>query len=154
MNTNPMQRALIVADPGMVQFGFVDTVLAQLALRDEKVATSIYGTIKPDPTLGQTIEIAKQMRDFKPDTVIAVGGGSALDAAKIARYIYEYSLDQEADFLDSYENVSELFLRLQQKFIDIRKRIVKFKTPNSNTSLLYSNNIWYRFRSYTIRCYY
>ncbi|MDO4205539.1 MAG: aldehyde dehydrogenase family protein, partial [Streptococcus gallolyticus] len=56
----PMQRALIVADPGMVQFGFVDTVLAQLALRDEKVATSIYGTIKPDPTLGQTIEIAKQ----------------------------------------------------------------------------------------------
>lgn len=109
-----MQRALIVADPGMVQFGFVDTVLAQLALRDEKVATSIYGTIKPDPTLGQTIEIAKQMRDFKPDTVIAVGGGSALDAAKIARYIYEYSLDQEADFLDSYENVSELFLRLQQ----------------------------------------
>ena len=43
----------------MVQFGFVDTVLAQLALRDEKVATSIYGTIKPDPTLGQTIEIAK-----------------------------------------------------------------------------------------------
>ena len=123
----PMQRALIVADPGMVQFGFVDTVLAQLALRDEKVATSIYGTIKPDPTLGQTIEIAKQMRDFKPDTVIAVGGGSALDAAKIARYIYEYSLDQEADFLDSYENVSELFLRLQQKFIDIRKRIVKFK---------------------------
>ena len=76
----PMQRALIVADPGMVQFGFVDTVLAQLALRDEKVATSIYGTIKPDPTLGQTIEIAKQMRDFKPDMIIAVGG-SALDAA-------------------------------------------------------------------------
>ncbi len=125
--TEEMTRALIVADPGMVQFGFVDTVLGQLALRDQKVETSIYGTIKPDPTLGQTIEIARQMRDFKPDTVIAVGGGSALDAAKIARYIYEYSLDQEADFLDSYEKVSELFLRLQQKFIDIRKRIVKFK---------------------------
>ena len=125
--TEEMTRALIVADPGMVQFGFVDTVLGQLALRDQKVETSIYGTIKPDPTLGQAIEIARQMRDFKPDTVIAVGGGSALDAAKIARYIYEYSLDQEADFLDSYEKVSELFLRLQQKFIDIRKRIVKFK---------------------------
>lgn len=120
-------RALIVADPGMVQFGFVDTVLAQLALREEKVVTSLYGTIKPDPTLGQTIEIAKQMASFKPDTIIAVGGGSAMDAAKIARYIYEYSLDQEEDFLESYEAVSELFLRLQQKFIDIRKRIVKFK---------------------------
>ncbi|MGC4432359.1 iron-containing alcohol dehydrogenase, partial [Streptococcus suis] len=57
----------------------------------------------------------------------AVGGGSAMDAAKIARYIYEYSLDQEEGFLESYEAVSELFLRLQQKFIDIRKRIVKFK---------------------------
>lgn len=120
-------RALIVADPGMVQFGFVDTVLAQLALREEKVVTSLYGTIKPDPTLGQTIEIAKQMASFKPDTIIAVGGGSAMDAAKIARYIYEYSLDQEEGFLESYEAVSELFLRLQQKFIDIRKRIVKFK---------------------------
>lgn len=123
----PMTRALIVADPGMVQFGFVDTVLAQLALRDEKVATSIYGTIKPDPTLGQTIEIAKQMRDFKPDTVIAIGGGSAIDASKIARLIYEVSLDRGDEFLDSYDAVSEFFLELQQKFIDIRKRIVKFK---------------------------
>ena len=122
-----MTSALIVADPGMVQFGFVYTVLAQLALREEKVVTSLYGTIKPDPTLGQTIEIAKQMASFKPDTIIAVGGGSAMDAAKIARYIYEYSLDQEEGFLESYEAVSELFLRLQQKFIDIRKRIVKFK---------------------------
>ena len=123
----PMKRAIIVADPGMVQFGFVDTVYAQLALREEKVATSLYGAIKPDPTLGQTIEIARQMRDFKPDTVIAIGGGSAMDAAKIARLIYEVSLDREPGFLDSYEAVSELFTELQQKFIDIRKRIVKFK---------------------------
>lgn len=122
-----MKRALIVADPGMVQFGFVDTVYAQLALRDEKVETSLYGTIKPDPTLGQTIEIAKQMREFKPDTVIAIGGGSAIDASKIARLIYEVSLDRGAEFLDSYDAVSEFFLELQQKFIDIRKRIVKFK---------------------------
>ena len=123
----PMKRALIVADPGMVQFGFVDTVYAQLALRDEKVETSLYGTIKPDPTLGQTIEIAKQMREFKPDTVIAIGGGSAIDASKIARLIYEVSLDRGAEFLDSYYALSEFFLELQQKCIDIRKRIVKFK---------------------------
>ena len=49
-----------------------------------------------------------------------------MDATKIARYIYEYSLDQEPGFLDSYEKVSEVFKELQQKFVDIRKRIVKF----------------------------
>lgn len=121
-----INRAFIVADPGMVQFGFVDKLYDQLALRDEPVKTSIYGTVRPDPTLGQTIEIAKQMEQFKPDTILAIGGGSALDAAKIARFIYEYSIDQPEGFLDSYEQVSELFTRLQQKFIDIRKRIVKF----------------------------
>lgn len=121
-----IHRAFIVADPGMVQFGFVDTVYAQIELREEPVKTSIYGTVRPDPTLGQTIDIAKQMKEFKPDTIIAIGGGSALDAAKIARYIYEYSIDQEEGFLDSYEKVSELFLELQQKFMDIRKRIVRF----------------------------
>ena len=110
-----INRAFIVADPGMVQFGFVDKVYAQLEVRNNEVKTAIYGTVRPDPTLGQTIEIAKQMAQFKPDTVIAIGGGSALDAAKIARYIYEYSLDQEPGFLESYEAVSELFTRLQQK---------------------------------------
>jgi len=129
-----INRAFIVADPGMVQFGFVDKVYAQLEVRDNEVKTSIYGTVRPDPTLGQTIEIAKQMAQFKPDTVIAIGGGSALDAAKIARYIYEYSLDQEPGFLDSYEAVSELFTRLQQKYLDIRKRIVKFHHA-TNTKL-------------------
>lgn len=121
-----VSRAFIVADPGMVKFGFVDKVYEQLEIRDNVVKTSIYGTVRPDPTLGQTIEIAKQMSEFQPDTVIAIGGGSALDASKIARFIYEYSLEQEPGFLDSYEKVSELFTRLQQKFIDIRKRIVKF----------------------------
>lgn len=121
-----IKRAFIVADPGMVQFGFVDKVLDQLLIRETPVKTSLYGTVRPDPTLGQTIEIARQMAEFKPDTVIALGGGSALDAAKIARYIYEYSLDQEPGFMDSYEKVSELFTLLQQKFVDIRKRIVKF----------------------------
>lgn len=124
--TEDIKRAFIVADPGMVQFGFVDKVYDQLAVRDTPVKTALYGTVKPDPTLGQTIEIARQMAEFKPDTVIALGGGSSLDAAKIARYIYEYSLDQPAGFMDDYAKVSELFLLLQQKFVDIRKRIVKF----------------------------
>ncbi|WP_415583841.1 bifunctional acetaldehyde-CoA/alcohol dehydrogenase [Liquorilactobacillus nagelii] len=121
-----LEKAFIVADPGMVKFGFVDMICNQLALRDKPVKTSIYGTVKPDPTLGQTIEIAKQMEQFQPDTIIAIGGGSALDAAKIARLIYEYSLEQPADFLNNYEKVRHLFNRLQLKFIDIRKRIVQF----------------------------
>lgn len=124
--TEDINRAFIVADPGMVKFGFVDKVYDQLAARENEVKTALYGTVRPDPMLGQTIEIAQQMAQFEPDTVIAIGGGSALDATKIARYIYEYSLDQEPGFLDSYEKVSEVFKELQQKFVDIRKRIVKF----------------------------
>lgn len=124
--TEDINRAFIVADPGMVKFGFVDKVYDQLAVRENEVKTALYGTVRPDPMLGQTIEIAQQMAQFEPDTVIAIGGGSALDATKIARYIYEYSLDQEPGFLDSYEKVSEVFKELQQKFVDIRKRIVKF----------------------------
>lgn len=121
-----LKKAFVVADPGMVQFGFVDKVYSQLDLRPNQVKISLYGTVDPDPTLGQTIEIAKQMHQFKPDTIIAIGGGSALDAAKIARYIYEYSYDKEG-FLDDQEKVSALFVKLQQKFMDIRKRIVTFK---------------------------
>ena len=124
--TEDINRAFIVADPGMVKFGFVDKVYDQLAARENEVKTALYGTVRPDPMLGQTIEIAQQMAQFEPDTVIAIGGGFALDATKIARYIYEYSLDQEPGFLDSYEKVSEVFKELQQKFVDIRKRIVKF----------------------------
>lgn len=124
--TEDINRAFIVADPGMVKFGFVDKVYDQLAARENEVKTALYGTVRPDPMLGQTIEIAQQMAQFESDTVIAIGGGSALDATKIARYIYEYSLDQEPGFLDSYEKVSEVFKELQQKFVDIRKRIVKF----------------------------
>ncbi|HLQ39989.1 MAG TPA: bifunctional acetaldehyde-CoA/alcohol dehydrogenase [Tetragenococcus sp.] len=125
-----IERAFIVADPGMVQFGFVDKLYEQLEVRDNPVKTAIYSSVKPDPTLGQTIEIAQQMQEFRPDTILAVGGGSALDAAKIARYIYEYSIDQPAGFLDSYEKVSEVFVQLQQKFLDIRKRIAKFHHSN------------------------
>lgn len=103
--TEDINRAFIVADPGMVKFGFVDKVYDQLAARENEVKTALYGTVRPDPMLGQTIEIAQQMAQFEPDTVIAIGGGSALDATKIARYIYEYSLDQEPGFLDSYEKL-------------------------------------------------
>lgn len=123
-----MERAFIVADPGMVQFGFVDKILDQFTLREVHVKTSIYGSVRPDPTINQTIEIARQMAEFKPDTVILIGGGSALDAGKIARFLYEYSSQSEHEgILEDDAALKELFQELAQKFMDIRKRIVKFE---------------------------
>ena len=93
----------------------------------------------PDPPLSQAIKIAKQMKKFAPDTIIAIGG-NALDVSKITHYIYEYSLDQEDGWLDIYDNVSELIKELQQKFVDIRKRIVKFK-HETRTSLVMTRSL-------------
>lgn len=121
-----VDRAFIVADPGMVKFGFVDKILDQFALRDDQVKTSFYGSVSPDPTISQAIEIARQMADFKPDTVVLLGGGSALDAGKIARFLYEYSATNP-DILYDDEALKNLFQELAQKFMDIRKRIVKFE---------------------------
>ncbi|MBT0879664.1 iron-containing alcohol dehydrogenase, partial [Campylobacter sp. 2018MI01] len=59
--TEHIDRAMIVADPGMVKFGFVDKVYDELEARENPVKTSLYGTVHPDPTLGQTMEIARQM---------------------------------------------------------------------------------------------
>ncbi|AYG01239.1 bifunctional acetaldehyde-CoA/alcohol dehydrogenase [Lactococcus allomyrinae] len=120
-----VHKAFIVADPGMVKFGFVDKVLEQLAVRTTQVQTSIYGSVQPDPTLSEAIAIARQMNEFHPDTVIAIGGGSALDAAKIGRLIYEYSYRGEVDLTDD-KALKHLFEELAQKFMDIRKRVVKF----------------------------
>ncbi|KRN74872.1 hypothetical protein IV73_GL000995 [Weissella kandleri] len=125
-----VSRAFIVADPGMVQFGFVDKVLDQFNLSTTPVKTSLYGTVRPDPTISQAVEIARQMSDFKPDTVIALGGGSALDAGKISRFLYEYSTTHPG-ILEDDDALKNLFGELQQKFMDIRKRIVKFDQPRS-----------------------
>ncbi|HEY0222198.1 MAG TPA: bifunctional acetaldehyde-CoA/alcohol dehydrogenase [Lactovum miscens] len=124
-----IHRAFIVADPGMVKFGFVEKVLEQLAVRPTSVETSIYGSVKPDPTLSQAIEIARQMHDFNPDTVICLGGGSALDAGKIGRLIHEYASRGEVDLNDNVA-LKHLFEEFAQKFVDIRKRIIKFYHPH------------------------
>ncbi|MDR0300603.1 MAG: bifunctional acetaldehyde-CoA/alcohol dehydrogenase [Streptococcaceae bacterium] len=124
-----VHRAFIVADPGMVQFGFVDKVLEQLALRPSQIQTSIYGSVKPDPTLSQAVEIARHMHEFEPDTVICLGGGSALDAGKIGRLIYEYAARGEVDLEDD-ASLKHLFEEFAQKFVDIRKRIIKFYHPH------------------------
>ncbi|MDR0297140.1 MAG: bifunctional acetaldehyde-CoA/alcohol dehydrogenase [Streptococcaceae bacterium] len=124
-----IHRAFIVADPGMVKFGFVDKVMEQLAVRPEPVQAHIYSNVQPDPLLSQAIDIARQMADFEPDSVIMIGGGSALDAGKVGRLIYEYASRGEADLSDD-ESLKHLFEEFAQKFVDIRKRIVKFYHPH------------------------
>ena len=114
-------RVFIVSDPGMMEFGYVKRVTDELALRSDNPVVSVYSAVKPDPTINQTREIAKQMEEFKPDTIILLGGGSALDAGKIARMIYE--------------NPNVDFKEMQQKFIDIRKRVVPFDKPQKTSMI-------------------
>ena len=76
------------------------------------VSHATFFDVAPDPTLACAIEGTKQMRAFEPDTIIALGGGSAMDAAKIMWVMYEHP---EVDFMD-----------MAMRFVDIRKRIYTF----------------------------
>lgn len=105
-------RALIVADPMMVELGYVDKVRYQLNKNASKIAVEIFSDVEPDPDLETVRKGTEIMRSFKPDVIIALGGGSAMDAGKAMWLFYECP---EADFIG-----------MAQKFMDIRKRIYKF----------------------------
>lgn len=105
-------RALIVCDPMMVQLGFLDRVTYQLRKNASVSAIEVYSEIEPDPDLTTVRKGTEIMNRFKPDVVIALGGGSAMDAAKAMWLFYE---NPEADFVG-----------MSQKFMDIRKRVYKF----------------------------
>ncbi|MBO5502394.1 MAG: iron-containing alcohol dehydrogenase, partial [Clostridia bacterium] len=104
------KRAFIVTDNFLYENGFTKPITDKL---DEMgiVHTSFFN-VQPDPTLANAKEGAAQMAAFKPDTIIALGGGSAMDAAKIMWVLYEHP---EADFMD-----------MAMRFIDIRKRVYTF----------------------------
>ena len=104
------KRAFIVTDTFLYQNGYTKPITDKL---DEMgIAHSTFFNVQPDPTLANACEGAQQMRAFKPDTIIALGGGSAMDAAKIMWVLYEHP---EADFMD-----------MAMRFVDIRKRIYTF----------------------------
>lgn len=107
-----ISRALIVTDPMMVQLGYVDKVVYQLNKNSNKVAIEIFSDVEPDPDLATVRKGAEVMCSFKPDVVIALGGGSAMDAAK-GMWLF-------------YENPDADFASMSQKFADIRKRVYKF----------------------------
>ena len=77
-----IKRVFIVTDPGMVQFGYVDVLIDHLKQRREEVAWTIFSDVEPNPTSTTVFKGAQWMRDFEPDCIIALGGGSAMDAAK------------------------------------------------------------------------
>ncbi|KZL91244.1 bifunctional acetaldehyde-CoA/alcohol dehydrogenase [Clostridium magnum] len=104
------KKAFIVTDKVLYQLGYVDKVTK--ILDDIGVAYKIYCDVEPDPTLAAANKGAEQLRSFEPDTIIAVGGGSAMDAAKIMWVMYEHP---EVAFED-----------LAMRFMDIRKRVFTF----------------------------
>jgi acetaldehyde dehydrogenase/alcohol dehydrogenase len=105
-------KAFIVTDPSMTQLGYVNKVLYQLRKRADYVHCEIFDSVEPDPSLETIMKGVEVMNNFKPDVIIALGGGSAIDAAKGMWLFYE---DPNADF----KNMS-------LKFLDIRKRAYKF----------------------------
>lgn len=107
-----IKRALIVTDPMMVQLGYVAKVVKQLERNANGVAIEIFSDVEPDPDLTTVRKGTEVMNSFKPDVIVALGGGSALDAAKGMWLFYE---QPEADFI-----------AMAQKFADIRKRVYKF----------------------------
>ena len=104
------KRAFIVTDSFLYHNGYTKAITDRL---DEMgIEHTTFFDVAPDPTLGCAAEGAKQMTAFAPDCIIALGGGSAMDAAKIMWVLYEHP---KADFMD-----------MAMRFIDIRKRVYTF----------------------------
>ena len=104
------KKAFIVTDSFLYNNGYTKCITDKLDEMGIKHTT--FYNVEPDPSLASAKEGAKQMRSFEPDTIIALGGGSAMDAAKIMWVLYEHP---EVDFLD-----------MAMRFIDIRKRVYTF----------------------------
>ena len=104
------KKAFIVTDSFLYNNGYTKAIEAKL---DEMgIAHTTFYNVAPDPTLACAREGAAQMQSFQPDLILAIGGGSAMDAGKIMWVLYEHP---EADFMD-----------MAMRFVDIRKRVYTF----------------------------
>ena len=108
-----IHRAFIVCDHTMVDLGFTKRIMDVLAARPDKVDVQLYCDVEPDPSIQTVRDGVKLMNSFQPDVIIALGGGSAMDAAKGMWLFYE---QPDVSFDD-----------IKQKFMDIRKRA--FQVP-------------------------
>lgn len=104
------KKAFIVTDSFLFQNGYTKPITDKL--NEMGIDHTTFFNVEPDPSLASAKEGAAAMSQFRPDVIIALGGGSAMDAAKIMWVLYEHP---EADFLD-----------MAMRFIDIRKRIYTF----------------------------
>jgi len=107
-----VERVTIVTDATMTRIGVVDKVIDVLQRRSNNVSLQIIDNVEPEPSIKTVKAGAEVLRAFKPDTIIAVGGGSPMDAAKVMWLLYEHP---EVNFSD-----------LKEKFFDVRKRAFTF----------------------------
>ncbi len=107
---NPRKRAFIVTDRFLYGNGYTKPITDKL--NEIGISYTVFSEVEPDPTLNIAKKGAEMMTSFAPDVIIAVGGGSAMDAAKIMWVLYEHP---DADFTD-----------MAMRFSDIRKRIYTF----------------------------
>jgi len=121
---NDISKAFIITDPGMVELGYVERVLYYLRRRKGRnyVHCEIFSDVEPDPSIQTVRKGVERMKQFNPDVIIALGGGSPMDAAKAMWLFYEYP---ESDFND-----------LKQKFMDIRKRVVRYPNLGRNAQFV------------------
>ncbi len=107
-----ISRAFIVTDQSMVKLGYVDKIIYQLEKHANRVHIKIFSDVEPDPSFDTIDRGVEAMGEFNPDVIIALGGGSAIDAAKGMWLFYEHpDVDKEG---------------LKLKFLDIRKRTYKY----------------------------
>ena len=114
------KKAFIVTDKVLFQMGYTNKVTE--VLEKNGIQYKIFSDVEPDPTLRCARAGAKEMLDFNPDVIISLGGGSAVDAAKIMWVMYEHP---EVNFHD-----------LAMTFMDIRKRIYKFPTMGQKAMMV------------------
>ena len=114
---NPRKRAFIVTDRFLYGNGYTKPITDKL--NEIGISYTVFSEVEPDPTLNIAKKGAEQMTNFAPDVIIAVGGGSAMDAAKIMWVLYEHP---DADFTD-----------MAMRFSDIRKRIYTFPKIGEKT---------------------
>ena len=104
------KKAFIVTDSFLYSNGYTKPI--EKSLEAQGIMFTTFSNVAPDPTLACAKEGAKLMASFKPDVIIAIGGGSAMDAGKIMWVLYEHP---EVDFMD-----------MAMRFMDIRKRVYTF----------------------------
>jgi len=117
-----IKKVAIITDPSMVKFGYVDNVIHYLDQHPNNVHYQIFSEVEPDPSIDTVMKGAEMMKNFEPDVIIALGGGSAMDAAKGMWLFYEHP---DVDFFG-----------LKQKFLDIRKRIVKYPSLGKKAKMV------------------